>query len=199
MLKKLGVNVLICNGIEEHARNMLETQDCLVISGVVGTGADALYGYLAGKFRTGDNLGGSVLTTVNVQPHTADLVVWTRDLFKKLGWDVKDVSDSAPFPIDLVVEKLCPICKKKVRVAVCCGAHAYRVEKEIQEFRRVTMTGYNARVYVHQTMPKIVENCRDYEIELLDPEAFVAAAMGQAAKNTLPPLSGAVNGHEKLV
>ena len=196
LLKQSGIDVLICNGIEGQARQLLETGGCHVVEGVIGSATDALYGYLAGKIPV-DALYETVGTT-QLQPHTADLVKWTQQLFISLGWTVEKVTQSEAYPVDLKATRLCPVCNRPVRVAICCGAHTYRVESEIQEFSHVTAREYHARVYVHHAMPNIVNKCRDYEIELLDPVSFTASVVDKPEQNQLPPLKGKIKDHDKI-
>ncbi len=195
MLRRMGVHVLICNGIEERIRLTLEAEGIKVIDGVLGLVHDALYGYLAGRIHPQTHEDG--LDPSEVQAHTADLVEWTRELFQDNGWNVRSAHDSGIYPTDLVAELQCPICGKPVRVAICCGAHAYKVDEELLEFRRVTSDKYHSRVYVNQALGAISRACSEYEIELLDPSAFVRVQEDQS-KTYIPPLHGKVSGHEKL-
>jgi len=196
LLKQSGVDVLICNGIEGQVRQLLEASGCHVVDGVIGSVTDALYCYLTGKFSvdTADNSVG----TNQLQPHTADLVEWTRELFISLGWTVEKVTEPEAFPIDLEAVIACPVCGKPVRVAICCGAHIYRVESEIREFSHITTRGYNASVYVHHALKEIVDRCHDYEIELLDPASFTASTLGRPDQIQLPPLRCRIKDHDKI-
>jgi predicted Fe-Mo cluster-binding NifX family protein len=196
LLKRVEVDVLICNGITERLQEMLEADGCVVIDGVLGSASDALFGLLAGQIKPRPQK--VSLKPEQRQPHTADLVTWTEELFQKLGWRVRKVLQDSMFPIDLLAEKSCPVCGKPVRAAICCGAHAYRIEEEIQELRRIAAASYNARVYVHHAVPGVSHTCRDFEIDLLDPDDFTN---GDALKNQggiLPPLKGYIAGHEAL-
>jgi len=196
LLKQSEVDVLICNGIEGQARQLLETSGCRVVEEITGSVTDALYGYLAGKIPV-DTLHRTV-ETAQLQPHTADLVKWTQELFVSLGWEVEKTAQSEAYPIDLIAVIRCPVCSKPVRTAICCGAHTCRVESEIQEFSHVTAREYHARVYIHHAMPYIVNECRDYEIELLDPVSFTAATVNKSSQNQLPPLRCSIKNHPGL-
>ena len=195
-LLRYDIDVLICNGIQEQSRRLLESKGCVVIDGVLGTVSDALFGYLAGRIRPPSSTNEEDL--IGVQQYTADLVAWTEDLFSNLGWSIEPVVESEPFLIDLIANRTCQVCGKPVRAAVCCGAHTYRIKNEIREFRRHTMVGYNARVYVYHAMPQVIRHCRDFEIELLDPAGFIASQDGRPGSNTLPPLTGSIDEHEQL-
>jgi predicted Fe-Mo cluster-binding NifX family protein len=196
LLKQSGINVLICNGIEGQARQLLETGGCRVVESIVGSAADALYGYLAGKIP--DDKISKTVEPNQLQPHTADLVKWTQELFISLGWTVERFNQSEAYPIDLRATIQCPVCSKPVRVAICCGAHTYRVESEIQEFGHITAREYHSRVYVHHAMSNIVEWCHDYEIELLDPISFSTSAVSRPNRKQLPPLRCRIKDHEKI-
>lgn len=195
LLKRMNVDVVICNGISERLREILEVDGCIVIEGVVGSASDALFGLLAGQIKP--RLQRPTLKPDQMQAHTADLAVWTEELFRRLDWVVQRVWQDNLFPIDLLAERRCPLCGKVVRAAICCGAHAYRIEKEIQELKRVTAVGYSARVYVHHAMPGVSAACHDFEIQLLDPGDF-ANGGSISHRSVLPPLKGLIAGHDAL-
>jgi predicted Fe-Mo cluster-binding NifX family protein len=196
LLHSVKAQVLICNGISERVREILETEGCVVIDGVLGSATDALFGFLAGHISPRPAT--TTLPPFQMQPHTADLVDWTIELFRNLGWTVHRVEEDNLLPIDLTAEKPCPLCGKPVRIAVCCGAHAYRIEEEIQELKRITAASYHSRVYVHHALPGLRDTCRDFEIELLDPRDFANGNTERKQSGTLPPLKNKVTGHEKL-
>jgi predicted Fe-Mo cluster-binding NifX family protein len=196
LLRRVQADVLICNGIEESFRRILETEGCVVIDGVLGSATDALFGYLAGQILPRKRE--DVLDPDRMQNHTADLVEWTKELFSSLGWEVKTVLQSHWYPVDLWAERVCPICGRLVRVAVCCGAHAYRVDEEIRELKRAIASGCDAGVYVHHAIPGVFEICRECNIELLDPDDFSGSRDEERSSGLMPPLRGPVNGHERF-
>lgn len=196
LLKQHKIDVLICNGIDRQMQRLLEAEGCQVVSGVSGKLADALYGYSAGRIGLEEDR--EMVSSTEMSIHTADLVEWTRELFEKLGWSVNIAHHPDTFPIDLTAMRKCPVCGHEVRIAICCGAHAYRVEEEILEFKRVSTGGYHARVYVQHILPGIVETCRDFEIELLEPETFANWINSKGKQGDIPPLRGKVSGHERL-
>jgi len=193
LLREVRAHVLICNGIEQSVRQMLEADGYRVINGVLGSAADALFGFLAGQIAVRPP---ETSEPEPVQPHTADLVAWTEQLFRQRGWEIRRVQQKNLYPIDLLATRSCPVCRKGVRVAVCCGAHAYQVDEEIRELNRVSASGYHARVYVHHAVPGVARTCRDFSIELLDPDDF-SAGLGHRA-GPLPPLKGRIAGHDQL-
>ena len=196
LLKQVQANVLICNGISERYRQMLEAEGCIVIDGILGSATDALFGFLANKIKK--PLRDKTLVPDQIQPHTADLVDWTIKVFQSFGWEVTHADHTNLFPIDLQALCKCPVCKKFIRVAICCGAHAYRVDDEIREFKRVTASAFDARVYIHHTIPGIESACRDFNIELLDPLDFAKETIDGKRYGPLPPLKNLIAGHDKL-
>ncbi len=196
LLRRVQAHVLICNGIEESYRQILETEGCVVIDGVLGSATDALFGFLAGQIKPRQRK--NALDPDRMQYHTADLVEWTKELFSSSGWEVKTVLQSHWYPVDLWAERACPICGRMVRVAVCCGAHAYRVDEEIRELKRATASGCDAGVYVHHAIPGVFEICRECNIELLDPDDFNGSSDEMRSPGLMPPLRGPIAGHERL-
>lgn len=186
LVRKLGTHVLICNGIEDRYRLMLETDGIQVVDGIVGLATDAAFGYLAGRIRAVRH--DDDPTVSEVQPHTADLVEWTSELFVAHGWVVRRPTTPSMFPIDLIAKVVCPICGQSIRVAICCGAHAFKVKEELLELRRVTSNGFDARVYVHQQHPAIQRMCKEYEIEQIDPSRFVNPPEKTDDQHPIPPL-----------
>ena len=194
LMRTIEADVVLANGIESQLRQLLEAENRTVIGKVIGTATDALYGYLAGQ-----------ITAISPDPsskntglQTADVTAWTEDLLRSTGWKIRVVHEPEIFPVDFIGEKNCPICGKPVRIALCCGAHAYRVDEEIREFHRVTAGGYQARLYVHQAIPTVARTCAEYGIELLPPDRFAALAEGAPEPHDLPPLRGPVAGHPEL-
>lgn len=196
LLRRVQADVLICNGIEASYRQILETEGCPVIDGVRGSATDALFGYLAGRIQPRKREDMPDLDRMQI--HTADLVEWTKELFTALGWKVKTVLQSYCYPVDLWAERACPICGRLVRVAVCCGAHAYRVDEEIRELKRATASGCDTGIYVHHAIPGVLGICRECGIELLDPDDFSSSRDKERAPRLMPPLRGPLAGHEHL-
>ena len=196
LLNESRINVLICNGIGETSRKILIAKGCKVVQGIVGPVVDALYAYLAGKIiHDGQE---RLLSPGPSQPLFADLVQWTIGLFQDHGWETNDEVRPETFAVDIIAEKPCPVCKKPVRLAICCGAHAYRIDAEIREFQRVTASGYNLRVYVHQSLPGVLAKCREYGIALLDPISFSDCANEDNEPCPLAPIRAKVAGHPQL-
>jgi predicted Fe-Mo cluster-binding NifX family protein len=196
LLKNSGINVLICNGIEGQERQLLQASGCHVVENATGSANDSLYEYLAGKMQIKSSYNNN--GDIQLQPHNSDLVDWTVNLFTNHGWSLDRANESDSYPIDLNAIIQCPVCGKNVRVAICCGAHSYRVESEIQEFSHVTSREYNARVFVHNSTSNMIKKCQDYEVELLDPTSTDPNAVHPTKKEQLPPLKGRIKNHDKI-
>ncbi|HEX7344021.1 MAG TPA: hypothetical protein VF398_07140 [bacterium] len=161
------VNILICSGIGNQYKSMLQASGITVIDHVTGTIAgvlDAFYnGELCGSqtepiFRSG--LHGAPLN---------ELLDWTIKAFQEHGYEVRSARDMAPFPVDLVARMQCPGCGKLVRIAICCGMHTYRVDQEIREFHHAASGSFDACIYIHDASPEVEKTCKDFGIQLLIP------------------------------
>jgi hypothetical protein len=99
------------------------------------------------------------------------------------------------FPIDLTAEICCPVCSRKINIAICCGAHTYRIDRDIREFHFVTPTYFDSQVYIYPGQQDIKTFCKDYGIEFIDPNADVE--MEPQPQNIIPILKNVIAGHEK--
>ena len=193
LLRERGVNTLICNGIKVFYRDALVASNITVISDISDGIEAALERYVSGELSARENLADTECTTpIPLQ----DLVCWTKELFSVHGYRVSEREEPDQFPIDLVAEIDCPVCNRPVRIAICCGAHTYRCRQEISELNRVAKSSYDARVYVRPTTPQVETCCREYGIELIDPNAKFASA-DHPTPSRLPILQQPVEGHEK--
>jgi predicted Fe-Mo cluster-binding NifX family protein len=195
LMRDKRVDVLICNGIKGFYRDLLRASGVKVLANVSGEIGTALEHLAAGELMP-EAADEEPVVDADAIP-LDDLVCWTRELFLAHGYDVRPGENLAPFPIDLVAEIQCPICQKPVRVAICCGAHTYRSTDEIRRLHQVASSGYNARVYIHSATPKIEQCCREYGIELVDPDGEFAAE-DDPAQDNVPILQGAIEGHEQM-
>jgi predicted Fe-Mo cluster-binding NifX family protein len=193
LLKDRHTDVLICNGIKRFYRDLLQATGILIVSEVSESIQTALADFLHGKL-TPDNKPDDSLKFENDVP-LDDLICWTRELFRAHGYAVSPGHERAPFPIDLIAEISCPICAKKIRVAICCGAHTYRPEQEIQLLHQVTTARYDAKVYVHNATAAVQKCCAQYGVELIDPDARFATR-DQVTPGRIPLLQAVVAGHE---
>jgi len=194
VLREYKIDTLICKGIKEFYLDMLEASGLTVISHVTLPAEEALKQYLAGTLKP-EKRQNEITSGLCKIPHE-DLVCWTKELFESHGYIVSRVTDQYHFPIDLVAEILCPVCFKPLRVAICCGAHIYRTNKEIREFHHKSQTKYHAHVYVHPSSPEVQQRCQEYGIELIDPNAEYLN-VDQLPSGKIPILQGPVFNHER--
>ncbi len=194
LVRDSRANVLVCNGIKEFYRNLIESSGISIYANVSGTIDEAIDDYLAQRLHP-DSL------VVN-EPETGDsaalgdLICWTTELFTAKGYAVRPGADRAPFPVDLIAEIECPLCHKPVRVAICCGAHAYRSDQEIKRLHQVACADYHAQVYIHSSTTMAVNCCAEYGIELIDPHAVVTEDI-RSMTNHIPLLKQTIVGHEQ--
>ncbi len=187
-----GATVLICSGIKNFYRNLLQAEGVDVISGVELSVKLAIAEFLAGNLSVKERIENEASGII---PHE-DLVCWARDLFESSGYRVRDVADSASFPIDMIAETVCPVCDQPVGVAVCCGAHIYRTDLEIQEFHHAEASDIHAKVYIHPSEETIEEYCAACGIQLIDPNLDDFSEENTRI-SAIPLLKGPVRGHEK--
>jgi len=193
LLRDHKVDTLICGGIKGFYRDLLVSSGIVVIPNMSGTIDELLRAHSAGDFNKISPVNAPVCTE-NPIP-LEDLICWTRELFVAHGYTVFPGEEKAPFPVDLVAEIKCPVCQKPVRVAICCGAHSYRCDQEIRELHNVARIDFHARVYVHPATSPVEHCCREYDIELLDPNAKYASK-DHPVSDRIPILQSPVRGHE---
>ena len=194
MLRIHQVSVMICNGIKGSYKDMLASSGVSVVDGVSSEVDDALRRFLSGLLAPVESPVEDLPAPCTVSHER--LVRSARNLFQKHGFVVTPGPGQDSFLVDLVAEMTCPRCRKPVRVAICCGAHTYRADQEIIEFHRATQSGYHARVYVCPAQPSLTKCCREYGIELVDPDQTAAEKTCQET-NRIPLLKGTVLEHEK--
>jgi predicted Fe-Mo cluster-binding NifX family protein len=194
LLRDQQVDLLICSGIKGFYRDMLKSIGVETVADFSGTVDEILAAYLEGKVAP---ISDSPAPMVTERPiPLEDLICWTRELFTSHGYTIHPGEEKASFPVDLVAEIKCPVCQKPVRVAICCGAHAYRRDQEIRELNNSARADFHARVYVHPASEQIAQYCREYGIELLDPNAGYAHT-DHPVTDRIPILQGVVVGHEE--
>jgi predicted Fe-Mo cluster-binding NifX family protein len=194
LLQVHRVNALICNGIKVLYRDMLTASGVTVFQNVGATVENALEQFLAGELATEAPCVEELTESCNI-PHQ-DLVYWARELFESHGYSVTPGPDQDHHLIDLVAEIGCPVCGGQVRVAICCGAHTYRSTQEITEFHHATPLEYNARVFICPTNPTVEKCCREYGVELVNPN-FEGVYGHITVDNKLPILKERVRDHER--
>jgi hypothetical protein len=194
LLQKYDINVLICNGIKNFYRELLESAGLTVIDNISVDVDKALRMYIDGKIKPRDRENNIDEITCEI-PHE-DLVCWEKELFESHGYEVKKMDEESMFPVDLVAAINCPICRKSIKVAVCCGAHTYRADQEIREFHHRAASRFEARVYVYPGNPGVKKRCREYDIQLIDPDSETAN-LDRKTAGRIPLLEYALPGHKK--
>ena len=193
LLRDNEANVLICGGIKGFYRDLLQASGLAVISNVSAGVTEALGGYVSGGLTPDQEIEEAVEPEGEIP--LEDLVCWTHELFAAHGYRVRPGAELAPFPVDLVAEIECPVCHKPVRVAICCGAHTYRPDQEVKLLHHAAASGYHARAYVRSSTPQVARRCREYDIELIDPDAGFASC-DHPVVGRIPILQSVVRGHE---
>jgi predicted Fe-Mo cluster-binding NifX family protein len=193
-LQENDVSVLICNGIKSFYRDLLITSGIKVISNVSLAASDALNSFLAKELKFDES---AIAPSPVLSPIPRDdMVCWARDLFSSNGYRVSEIDGPSHSLIDFVAEINCPICGKLIRVAACCGAHTYNYAQEIKHFHYSTSSNYQARVYINAANSELVQTCREYNVELIDPDSE-DNLIDKNAIGRIPILRNPIQGHEK--
>ena len=188
------VDILICNGIKLFYRDLLNISGLKVIANITDSVDNAFAAYLSGNLIPQKDRPETEDLSSEF-PHE-DLVCWARELFESNGYNVLPRPEYLPFLIDLVAETVCPLCRKSIKVGICCGAHTYRLAHEIMEFHHIAPNEFHAKVYVYPFNPGIYQTCSEFGIELIDPnsEDFY---MFHPPADKIPLLRNPISGHEK--
>jgi len=193
LLRLHDINVLICNGIKGFYRDLLTSMGLMVIS-EVSSGVDAaLEAYMSGKLKPATVKMG--IPTGLKRCELGEMIDWAKDHFESNGYQIKRGPGPDSFLIDLVAEISCPVCGKPVKVAICCGAHTYRTDQEIQEFNFCAKSNYNSRVFVFPGDDTMAQQCREYGIELIRPFEE-SEYTKKKLTDKIPVLKFPVEGHE---
>lgn len=194
LLQVHRVNILICNGIKGLYKDMLTASGIDVFQRVSVPIESALKQLIAGELVAEEQCHEEPTDSFGI-PHQ-DLAYWARELFESHGYSVTPGPDQDDRLIDLVAEINCPVCSGLVKVAICCGAHTYRATQEITEFHHETPLEYHARVFICPSSQSVERCCREYGIQLINPD-FEGKHAFAVARNKLPILKGQVRGHEE--
>lgn len=195
LLQEHDIDVLICNGIKGFYLDLLQSTGLTVIDNVSTSIEEAVSLYLSGKIKPHDH--GNNLNELSCEIPHEDLVCWAKELFECHGYSVTvQNSEEIPFPVDLVAVIKCPVCHRPIKIAVCCGAHTYRADQEIREFHHASPSLYQAKVYVFPGNPLIRQRCREYDIQLIDPDSE-SANHDCKIDGRIPLLDCPIPGHEK--
>jgi predicted Fe-Mo cluster-binding NifX family protein len=189
----IKITHLVCNGIKAFYRDLLKTSGIVVIDNVSDTIANIISKISSGQFSWQERKTDTSSLYCKI-PHK-DLVCWTKELFTNHGYSVQKCPGCSPFPIDLIAKINCPVCSKELHVAICCGAHTYRSDLEIREFYHCASKDYQAKIYVQLVNEEIRACCREYDIELLDPDDE-QIDINKNNSGRIPILRNPVLGHE---
>ena len=188
------IDILICNGIKAFYKDMLSSSGVKIFSEVRGDVGEILDSFAAG---TGfDDSAGYINSTSTIEIPHDDLVCWSRGLFESGGYKVSLRTDNQSTFLDLIAETTCPVCLKTIRVAICCGAHTYKPELEIRELHFLSPTNYSAKVFVYPATSQVAKICREYNIELVDPNTWEDFP-GDDSAVRIPILKIPIPGHDK--
>lgn len=188
------VNILICNGIKTFYRDLLIAGDIKVISNIGLSANEALNDFLLKKLKF-DVVAVPESPTLSPIPRD-DLVCWARELFESNGYKISRIGKLSHGLIDFVAEIDCPVCGKPIRAAICCGAHTYNYVQEIRQFHYTTASNYQARVYISIAGSELTQTCREYNVELIDPE-MEEKLFHRLAAGKIPLLRLPIQGHER--
>jgi predicted Fe-Mo cluster-binding NifX family protein len=166
-LRVAGANVLICSGIGNKVKNMLQALGITVVNNISGSVEAALRAFYSGELCGADNE--PIFRSAANPIPLRELVQSTQRLFKSHDCEISSSSDATQFPIDFVALHHCPTCGQTQRFAVCCGLRAYRVDDEIREFHQAAANAFDRKIYVHAPQAEIEKACGEYGISLLDP------------------------------
>lgn len=195
LLRDNKIDLIICNGIKNFYQDLLESSGIAVIPETTSDIKIVFEKFLTGELK--HEKPKPDLTSLGCDIPHEDLVCWAREFFENHGYQVEKTTRGQPFPIDLIAEIQCPVCCKKIKVAICCGAHTYRIDREIREFHFVAPTHFDSQVYVYPGRSDVEKYCQDYGIELIDPDADLEHQSEQG-QNLIPILQNPINGHEKI-
>ena len=192
LLRLHEIQTLICNGIKNFFRDQLLAYGINVIPNINEPINKTLDLFLSGQLVS-DN---TILKSENNIVSHESLVKWAKELFESHGYEVSPCHGEDTYLIDLIARLKCPLCKKNIEVAICCGAQTYRADQEIREFHHHARTHYNAFVYVYLTNPQLEKSCSEYGINFLSPEINQLGTK-EKLKSKIPILKIPIEGHEK--
>jgi predicted Fe-Mo cluster-binding NifX family protein len=187
------IQTLICNGIKNFFRDQLLANGISVIPNINESIKKSLTLFLSGQLSPENNL---TLKSENEIISHDDLVKWAKEIFLSNGYEISKFPGQDPFLIDFIASLKCPLCNKKIEVAICCGAQTYRADQEIREFHHYARTRYNAFAYVYLTNSQLEKSCTEYGINFLSP-GVTELDTKEKQKSRIPILKIPIEGHEK--
>ncbi|MCW8810423.1 MAG: hypothetical protein OQK64_05640 [Ignavibacteriaceae bacterium] len=192
LLRLHEIQTLICNGIKNFFRDQLVSFGINVIPNINEPIKKTLDLFLSGQLVSDNTI---LKSDINIVSHES-LVKWAKELFESNGYEVSPCHGEDTYLIDLIARLKCPLCKKNIEVAICCGAQTYRADQEIREFHHYARTRYNAFVYVYLTNPQLEKSCSEYGINFLSPEINQLSTK-EKLRSKIPILKIPIEGHEK--
>jgi len=192
LLRLHEIQTLICNGIKNFFRDQLLAYGINVIPNINESIKKTLELFLSGQLIS-DKI---ILKSDNKIVSHDSLVNWAKELFESNGYKVATCPGEDSFLIDLIAGLKCPLCKKNIEVAICCGAQTYRADQEIREFHHYARTRYNAFAYVYLTNTQLEKSCIEYGINFLSP-GVTELDTKEKLKSRIPILKIPIEGHEK--
>ena len=194
ILRLYEISLLICNGTNRFYRDQLTSLGINVIPNINGHISTAIKNYLEGNLQIFEK---GINTNKNDRIVSHDeLIKWTKTLFEENGYSVFLSPYKNSTLIDLHALIKCPVCRKEIKVAICCGAQIYRLDQEIKEFYYSTKTAYQARVYVYLTDPEVEKSCNEYGITFISPDKNHKNDVN-LVKYKIPIIQQPIEGHEK--
>jgi predicted Fe-Mo cluster-binding NifX family protein len=187
------IQILICNGIKNFFRDQLLANGISVIPNINESIKKSLTLFLSGQLRPDNNIN---LKSDNEVISHDDLVKWAKELFRSNGYEISTSPGQDSFLIDFIASLQCPLCKKNIEVAICCGAQTYRADQEIREFHHYARTRYNAFAYVYLKNSLLEKSCIEYGINFLSP-GDIELDTKEKLKSKIPILKIPIEGHEK--
>jgi len=194
LLRLYEISILVCNGINRFYRDQLTSLGINVIPNINGSISNAIDNFLEGNLQVNET-GSNTNQSDRIVSHE-ELISWTKNLFEENGYSVFLTPDKNSTLIDLQALTKCPVCKKEIKVAICCGAQIYRLDQEIKEFYYSTKTAYQARVYVYLTDPEVEKSCNEYGITFISPDNNHKNELN-IYKYKIPIIQQPIEGHEK--
>lgn len=192
LLRLHEIHTLICSGIKRFYIDQLSSIGVTVIPNINDSVKNAIHRFISGELTKVSTIKEQIKSD-QIVSHD-ELINWTEKLFKDFGYSILPCPEKDSSLVDLAAQIKCPVCKKEINVAICCGAQIYRADQEIMEFHYITKTRYNARVYVYITDPNIAKSCNEYGITFISPEINYSK---KDNKTVIPILQKPVDGHEK--
>ena len=194
LLRLNEIHTLICNGIKSFYLEQLSTMGVVIIPKINLPVKLAFNLFLSGELKSLVKLKPNSQTGSLVSHES--LISWAKELFLSKGYSVSTCTNENSFLIDLIARINCPVCQKRIEVAICCGAQIYKADQEIKEFYHATKTQFDSIVYVYLKNPQLEKSCNEYGINFLSPESS-NRKFTQETKCAIPILHRPIEGHEK--